>query len=489
MDEDPFAHAIVRPEPKTPERVAATALDVKLGERLPDRPPLHVWRAKTKEGEDVALVVFDAQAPEPERQRLATAIERMRELSETHAIAGVLRIRAIAPKGDAFTCDLWTTGTAEDLHALNWPLRTRGDFVRRVFKTLEAVHRAGIVHGSLCPKNVQLDDQLQPVLADVGLSVMATGTYAAPELRDAAKPDVRSDIFSAGRLLHYLTIEGVASPHPGLAAIVKVATAASPGERYASAAQLGAALDPLVDQLEATQARAPAAAELPPIPRRASVAEITAARDDGPPRPLPKWIPLVGLVLAVVSFPLAFLVGPSSAVARTMLMLLLAAGGAVATLFVPAQTSRPLLVRSGLAIGAAALLLVTNPLSILYRAGAQSRIQGDDATRIKAVTEILQLGKDLRGAHLAGLKLVEFDFTTADLRGADMTGADLTRANLWASKLDGASLSGASLAGADVSGSTFGAATGQESASCNETTKFPEGWRCLKGTPQRGAGP
>ena len=486
MDEDPFAHAIVRPQPKTPEELAAAALGVKLGKPLAERPPMRSFRATTLEGRPAALVLVDSLAlDEFERLRLGPALDEMRGLSDVHGIAGVLRILAATPSGDAFVCDLWTTGTVEDLHALAWPPRTIGDFARRVLVTLDAVHRAGVVHGALSPHNVQLDDELHPVLAEVGIHVAREGAYAAPELREGIEPDVRSDIYSAGRLLHYVAIEGELSPHPGLAPIVRRATEESPASRYETVAELVAALDAIIDELETTQSRTSLVVDVPMSPRRPQAA--AAARvekrveKDEPLGPLPKWVPLAGVGAAVAAFGLSFVVGGSSMLGRVMLALLLLAGAAVATLVVPLQRHRPKTIRAGLMVVVALTLLVVDPLSVAYRQEAKRRMRSDDTARALAAAELMKLGRDLHGAQLAGLSLARFDLRAFDLTDADMAGADLTGANLWATKLDGAALAGARIVGADFTDSTLSAAHGFETAICDDATRFPSGLQCVAG--------
>ena len=491
MDEDPFAHAIVRPQPKSPEEMAAAALGVKLGKPLGERPPLRTFRASTSEGHPAALVFVDLLAlDEFERLRLAPALEEMRGLSDVHGIPGVLHILAATPSGDAFVCDLWTTGTVEDLHALAWPPRMVGDFARRILVTLDAIHRAGIVHGALSPHNVQLDDELHPVLANVGIHVAREGTYAAPELGDGTEPDVRSDIFSAGRLLHYVAIEGVSSPHPGLAPIVRRATEESPSARYETVAELIAALDAIIDELETTQSRTSIVADVPLATRRPQqVPAVAREEKEKPLGPMPKWVPLAGVGASLAAFGLSFVIGGSSMLGRVMLALLLVTGAAVATLVVPLQRYRPKTIRAGLMVVVAIALLVADPLSIAYRQAAKRRMRSDDASRALAAAELMKLGRDLHGAQLSGLSLAGLDLRAFDLTGADVSGADLTGANLWATKLDGATFAGARLLGANFSESTLSAAQGLETAICDAATQLPSGLKCVAGHVASAPGP
>ena len=92
---------------------------------------------------------------------------------------------------------------------------------------LEAVHAAGAAHGNVTPEGILLDydgsaqldhpaaltrpEELdRPVLTEGG-AVTSAAFYAAPELADAARADVRSDLYSLGATVY----EALAGQPPG----------------------------------------------------------------------------------------------------------------------------------------------------------------------------------------------------------------------------------------------------------------------------------
>jgi eukaryotic-like serine/threonine-protein kinase len=118
---------------------------------------------------------------------------------------------------------------------------------------LGAVHAAGLLHRDIKPGNTMRDENGRILLMDFGLSQnllagsgwSGTPAYMAPELAAGHAATVQSDLYAMGVLLRFITtgtVTPTAALPPRLAAIAKRATESEPHLRYASAAQMGAAL-------------------------------------------------------------------------------------------------------------------------------------------------------------------------------------------------------------------------------------------------------
>ena len=196
------------------------------------------------------------------------------------------------------------------------------DILQAVLGALAAAHRAGIIHRDMKPENVLLADDGTVKVADFGLaravstatssalgvSMLGTVSYLAPEQVERGIADARSDVYAVGLLLYEMltgarAVDGdtpiqVAYRHvhgevpapsarvPGLSApldaLVAHATHRDPDERPADAdsfeREVRAAREALTDaQLEAVPSAAPTASapahtdrllrETAPVPR------------------------------------------------------------------------------------------------------------------------------------------------------------------------------------------------------------------------------
>ncbi len=126
--------------------------------------------------------------------------------------------------------------------------------------TVAALHRRGVIHGDLKPKNIVIDPNDNPTIIDFGLARLYHeglaglhgGTYAfmAPEVRAGANPSVLSDVYALGATLHnILTSRQPASDesalHAKLLTLTKHATEPALHARMASALDFQSALHSL----------------------------------------------------------------------------------------------------------------------------------------------------------------------------------------------------------------------------------------------------
>jgi serine/threonine protein kinase len=152
--------------------------------------------------------------------------------------------------------------------------------VQQLLDALEAMHRLGVVHRDIKPANILLMDGARVKVTDFGISrfdtsdltqdgsVIGTPSYMSPEQCRGDPVDARTDLFSSGVILFELL--GGERPFPGrnfaevtqrllfeppadlctlnpdvsvaLKAVVERALAKSPEARFASAAEMSAAL-------------------------------------------------------------------------------------------------------------------------------------------------------------------------------------------------------------------------------------------------------
>ena len=76
----------------------------------------------------------------------------------------------------------------------------------QIIDALAYSHRQGIVHLSLNPRNIWINQQGQVSLSDFGFAIFEQNTslFISPEQKQSAYTDTRSDIFTLGKVLAYL---------------------------------------------------------------------------------------------------------------------------------------------------------------------------------------------------------------------------------------------------------------------------------------------
>ncbi len=511
------------------ERVRAMAasseLQIQLSKKFSQRPLMSVWEGQSKDGKRVALTVVDGSGTPTEQTRVLRAAHALMRLGP---VTSVLSIQAVSDEAHAFVSDLWTTGTAADLSVLRWPMARKLDFGRRVCAALVTLHEAKIVHGCLCPENILLDDELGPVITEARMVSIAEslegdrenffgyGAFAAPEAAGTGAIDVRSDVFSLGRLLMFLVLDRepgdgdlseLAEKVPGLLPIVRTATQAAAPSRQPTMAELLRELDRCLRQLAPeeqvpTAARRPGATNvasaeptaqaatlvrrtspgLKPVgPATAPTAATRAPSARVPPQaaaPSQGSIGLACVGLAVLAAPVAasYLLRALSSEVEIGLQAVAAVGAVVVAASLPVRA----LLRVVLALMAAALVVAINPVGrARTRRDLRALRSADAAERARAVRPLVVAGyKDLASAQIAGANLSGLDLSNANLDHANLTGAVLISAKLVSARLDGAALLASQLQGANLTGASVAGVTGFEAASCDKATVLPAGWHC-----------
>jgi hypothetical protein len=187
-----------------------------------------VWQAENLvTGEHVAIKFF--AAGDDHWGKLLDEVRRLQELEGSHGIVMVKQVSAGTPgKPPYYVMQLANRGSLADLldaarvSPRTGPLIAQAEAVRifsRVAEAMAAVHRRGIHHCDLKPRNVLLhrthpEGPDEPLIADFGQAHLATddtpalGTffYMPPDQAAAAQtkalPDTRWDVYALGAVLY-----------------------------------------------------------------------------------------------------------------------------------------------------------------------------------------------------------------------------------------------------------------------------------------------
>ena len=160
------------------------------------------------------------------------------------------------PNGAYLVIPLMRGGNLDEtLRSGGWRLEPALRLLDQVGRALAYAHRRGVLHSHLTPRNILLDEEGNAYISDFGIGLRTTGAaqsssppgpLLAPELVAGEQPTVRSDIFALGALTFHV-LAGVplldTTPLPDLAearadlptslgAVVAIATASDPGERF-----------------------------------------------------------------------------------------------------------------------------------------------------------------------------------------------------------------------------------------------------------------
>jgi hypothetical protein len=165
----------------------------------------------------------------------------------------------------AFTMDYLSGGDLENIQHRDWLLDKKVEVFQEICQAVAFAHRMGVIHRDIKPSNVVMDSDDRPVLTDFDIAdirfvtnlslVEGLGTpiFAAPEqLLNANTATEQSDIYSLGRLLHFILLDrspGFALDHdrslenlskfpPALVSIVQRATRVEPNDRFATVGEM-----------------------------------------------------------------------------------------------------------------------------------------------------------------------------------------------------------------------------------------------------------
>jgi formylglycine-generating enzyme required for sulfatase activity len=233
-----------------------------------------VWRARPLGGQlsdDVAIKIFHEPKLGFQRNLHAfrvgvAAMERL--AADPMRPPEVIELKATDESKTAFAMNLAQHRDLDEADWHGWGLPHVVDFFRGVCVAVRFAHQKGIRHRDIKPKNVLVTRALRPILTDfdiadvmsadtISVSPHGTPTYAAPEqLRGNGSREFNADVYSLGRLLHYLLLrtdppwedaiprlDDLQAYPPELVAIVRKCTMRAPAARYQDVDALLAELD------------------------------------------------------------------------------------------------------------------------------------------------------------------------------------------------------------------------------------------------------
>lgn len=231
----------------------------------------HVYRAERADGAfqmDAAVKVIRLRRDRRLRTRLTIERQLLARLDHPN-IARILD-GGTTDDGQAWLVMEWVGG--RDLHQCR--SSHGGDCLARFLRLAEAVshaHQRQVVHGDIKPANVRVGDDGRVRLLDFGVARLLAGgeedsqhriraltpAWSAPELRAGEPVSTQSDLWSLGALLYWMLTGKLFDPGRGddqrllaerlgrqcprgedLAAVIAMACAPNPEDRYASTGDL-----------------------------------------------------------------------------------------------------------------------------------------------------------------------------------------------------------------------------------------------------------
>jgi hypothetical protein len=189
------------------------------------------------DGEDREVAVIVLQAVTTDGQKLnfqniaryadASGIEVIKE--EPHVI-----LATPEPKG-----------IFRDLPWSSWRLEERLRHFQEVAVIVQRFHATDVPVGTLSPKYIAVDEKLEPFFLGPRIAPRS-GAYVPPETASERRIDLRSDVYSLGRLLYFAVaceeppreardvplLEELGSYPAGIVRIIRKATCRNPDDRY-----------------------------------------------------------------------------------------------------------------------------------------------------------------------------------------------------------------------------------------------------------------
>lgn len=189
------------------------------------------------DGEDREVAVIVLQAVTTDGQKLN--FENIVRYAETSGI------EIIKEEPHVILASPEPKGIFRDLPWGSWRLEQRLRHFREVADIVLRFHAIGVPVGTISPKYIAVDEALQPFLLGPRLAPRS-GAFVPPETASERRIDLRSDIYSLGRLLYFVVageepprepgdvpmLEELGKFPAGLVRIIRRATCRNPDDRY-----------------------------------------------------------------------------------------------------------------------------------------------------------------------------------------------------------------------------------------------------------------
>lgn len=189
------------------------------------------------DGEDREVAVIVLQAVTTDGQRL--------NFENIGAHAKLSGIDILKQESHVILASPEPKGVFRDLPWGSWPLEQRVRNFAQVATIVQRFHAHDVPVGTLSPKYIAVDDELAPFILGPRLAPRS-GPYVAPETASERRLDLRSDVYSLGRLLYFVVagedppreavdvarLEELSKFPAGIVRIIRKATCRDPDLRY-----------------------------------------------------------------------------------------------------------------------------------------------------------------------------------------------------------------------------------------------------------------
>ena len=199
-------------------------------------PGIVVHGGLDRDDREVAVIVLQAVTTDGQKLTFEN-VTRHAELSGIQIVAEEPHVILATPE---------PKGVFRDLPWAEWNLDQRLHYFVEVAAIVRRFHAAETPVGTLSPDYIAVDETLSPFLLGPRIAPRS-GPYVAPETASERKLDLRSDIYSLGRLLYFVVggeqpprepvdvprLEELSQYPAGVVRIVRKATCLDPDARYA----------------------------------------------------------------------------------------------------------------------------------------------------------------------------------------------------------------------------------------------------------------